>query len=335
LNLKSPYRIFRNYFFDYLNSRHSNIKVFKSQIINTYNFKSIIKNSIKSHWLYRFINYRKYLNDSKSILSIFSVNGNRLAIKFNRSKYKIFYTIENVHERISPWNIYEDLLLDDKTVNLSLGFDYIKHEKYLRFPFWLMTTFNPEDNLESIKKKCDQINRHSININSRTNFCSFICRRDYFGDRIFFYNQINQIDNIDCDGQFMHNNDILKNQYNDNKVEFLKSYKFNLCPENSNYPGYVTEKIFDAISAGCIPIYWGSDNCPEPEILNHNAVLFIDLKKNNNSILQLIDSLNQNPHLHKEFAEQNRLTAEAPDIIYDYYIQLDRKLKEIIFKTYL
>ena len=35
-------------------------------------------------------------------------------------------------------------------------------------------------------------------------------------------------------------------------------FKFALCMENFEYPGYVTEKIVDVLSAGSIPLYWGA-----------------------------------------------------------------------------
>jgi hypothetical protein len=44
------------------------------------------------------------------------------------------------------------------------------------------------------------------------------------------------------------------------KDEVLKSYMFNLCPENSMYPGYYTEKVPEAFAAGCIPITWADQN---------------------------------------------------------------------------
>ena len=39
------------------------------------------------------------------------------------------------------------------------------------------------------------------------------------------------------------------------KLAKMGSFLFNLCPENSYYPGYYTEKCFHAKVAGCIPIY--------------------------------------------------------------------------------
>jgi len=39
------------------------------------------------------------------------------------------------------------------------------------------------------------------------------------------------------------------------KLELMGKYLFNLCPENSYYPGYYTEKCIHAKIAGSIPIY--------------------------------------------------------------------------------
>jgi len=46
-----------------------------------------------------------------------------------------------------------------------------------------------------------------------------------------------------------------------NKIETLKKYKFCYCFENiKNVTGYISEKILDCFSAGCVPIYWGATN---------------------------------------------------------------------------
>lgn len=45
------------------------------------------------------------------------------------------------------------------------------------------------------------------------------------------------------------------------KIAVMKNYKFAIVYENMcNIPGYITEKIFDAFSAGCVPVYWGASN---------------------------------------------------------------------------
>lgn len=61
----------------------------------------------------------------------------------------------------------------------------------------------------------------------------------------------------------------------DNKIETISKYKFNLCFENVRYPGYVTEKIFDAMMAGTIPVYYGA-----PDIVDFvPPQAFIDASK--------------------------------------------------------
>lgn len=258
------------------------------------------------------------------------MNGNRIAINFNRSDKKVFYTVENVHVPYSHWQKYEDLLLDHKSIDLSLGYDFISHEKYLRLPYWIMTNFKPDADYGLIKQTCDGLNKPKIDLPTRSRFCSFICRYDYFGNRRIIYDQIRQVDHIDCDGLFMHNNDSLKIKFNDQKRDYLKEYKFNLCPENSNSNGYVTEKIFDAIYSGCIPIYWGSENNPEPEILNHKAILFFNQDSENTGLLEKLKNLNDNHKLYKDFAEQNRLKENAHEVIFEIVDKLEKKLKEII-----
>jgi hypothetical protein len=45
------------------------------------------------------------------------------------------------------------------------------------------------------------------------------------------------------------------------KLPIQSQYKFTLCLENAfDYPGFVSEKIFDAFSSGSIPIYYGASN---------------------------------------------------------------------------
>jgi len=45
------------------------------------------------------------------------------------------------------------------------------------------------------------------------------------------------------------------------KTEVLKQYRFCYCFENTkNVTGYISEKILDCLSAGCVPIYWGATN---------------------------------------------------------------------------
>lgn len=70
----------------------------------------------------------------------------------------------------------------------------------------------------------------------------------------------------------------LKPQKCGDKKELISQYKFSVCLENLIYPGYVTEKMIDALHAGVIPLYLGA-----PDITDFvPASCFIDLRKYKN-----------------------------------------------------
>ena len=48
--------------------------------------------------------------------------------------------------------------------------------------------------------------------------------------------------------------------WKDRKQAILKDYSFNIALENTNIDYYCTEKIWDSIRAGCLPIYYGKGN---------------------------------------------------------------------------
>lgn len=53
---------------------------------------------------------------------------------------------------------------------------------------------------------------------------------------------------------------IMSNYYGscNSKWETLSRYRFSLCFENMPMMGYLTEKIFDCLYAGTVPVYWGA-----------------------------------------------------------------------------
>lgn len=51
-----------------------------------------------------------------------------------------------------------------------------------------------------------------------------------------------------------------RDDWSPRKMEILAKYNFNLCFENKNIDYYCTEKIWDSITGGCLPIYYGKGN---------------------------------------------------------------------------
>jgi glycosyltransferase involved in cell wall biosynthesis len=58
-------------------------------------------------------------------------------------------------------------------------------------------------------------------------------------------------------------------------VDILKDFTFVLIAENVDAEGYVSEKIYDAFIAGCIPLYYGNNN----DRVGIPADMFVDLRR--------------------------------------------------------
>jgi hypothetical protein len=55
----------------------------------------------------------------------------------------------------------------------------------------------------------------------------------------------------------------------------MKNYAFNLCPENSMFPGYYSEKVLDAFIAKCLPVTWADSNIR----IDFNQNAFVNLNE--------------------------------------------------------
>jgi hypothetical protein len=83
-------------------------------------------------------------------------------------------------------------------------------------------------------------------------------------------------------GHSMH-----RSQDPQSNVDILQNYVFNLVIENCDAEGYASEKLYDALVAGCIPLYYGS----APDFVPPD--LYVDLRKfrDGSELQQFLDSL--------------------------------------------
>jgi hypothetical protein len=111
-------------------------------------------------------------------------------------------------------------------------------------------------------------------INQKTKFCNFIYSNPV-PYREEFYKQLSKYKKIDSPGKSMNNMKSIDLFYDGNiwerKRHFLSKYKFTIAFENYVYPGYQTEKLYDAMQAQSIPIYFGDSLINE--IFNSNSFI--------------------------------------------------------------
>jgi hypothetical protein len=262
-------------------------------------------------------------------IALFSPYAHPSVFRDNKCAYKFFYTQENTHVRKSRWQKWEKCYKWRKAPTLTLGFDYVEQENAMRFPYWLEAAFEIKATKASVEERVKQYNY--ADLTNRNKVCAFVCRYDYFGDRAQIADLVERVMPVSYPSDFLHNDDDMRGKYKNDKITYLRDFQFNLCPENSNNKGYVTEKIFHAIMAGCVPIYWGNEGYPEPEILNPKAIIYLD-KAHPEEGLALLKKLHEDLKAYEEFASQPRFLPGAAEKIYAYYERLDAKLKEILSK---
>ena len=135
----------------------------------------------------------------------------------------------------------------------AISSSYLDDPRHLRLPFYVHYG-GPEDLIKQ-PNEAEQI------LARKTKFCAFIVsghnpRKNR--NRVEFFQRLSRYKRVDSGGRYLNNIGGPVAGYSTGKVEFLKQYKFNICFENASVPGYTTEKIFEAMRARCLPIYWGN-----------------------------------------------------------------------------
>ena len=131
------------------------------------------------------------------------------------------------------------------TFDLIIGFKHTDlSKKQIRFPLWLMYyhyyKYNENDNILTYIQ-----NKYNENIKKQKDiFGTIIARHDCDGQRTLIYNELSKYGNIKAPGTYRKNTQSIGNTHND-KINYISRGTYNICPENSCYEGYFTEKIFN------------------------------------------------------------------------------------------
>ncbi len=258
-------------------------------------------------------------------IHMISCYGKREEVQYRSDRLNVFWTGENLFDSAKQWyGQYDDHLVEE--VDLALGFDSISHTKYLRFPIWIqyLTKGRHTDKglalLQSLEKQHDP---------NRPIFCSLVARHDNRGSgqglRIKCADAIETVGyKVNFEGKLNNNSQILQSGYNNKLGAYLKDCRFNICLENSQGPGYTTEKLWNSLRAGAVPIYWG-ESTPEAEILSQDCFLTYD-PQNPEHLIENVRKLETSEQLRSNFINQKKLLPGAKDWMNEKCTLLLKKL---------
>ena len=277
----------------------------------------------ENDWFVKFIKHN--ITSISTKFNFYGVYGKGRFVRKTIEGKKIFFSPENLDKKFMKWNIlFGDYCLP--YVDLGMGFGDIKKDNYLRFPLWILYLFSPEANKKDVESTIDKINNTRY---QKLKICALIAGHDKHGTRKMLLDGIKDVIPVDCAGKWENNTEDLWNKYNNDKIEYLKQFKFNICPENINTKNYVSEKLFEAFVADTIPIYYGSDNDPEPGLINKDAVVFWYKNSSNDKARKLIKELCVDDNAYSDFIKQKKILPAATDYIWSRYEELKQRLEAL------
>jgi hypothetical protein len=163
---------------------------------------------------------------------------------------RIFYTGENVRP-------------DFAACDWAFTFDYdeeLQHPRHLRLPNYVRLGAGRD--LIKAPGQAEEI------LAGKSRFCNFIFHNEV-EPRNRFFDLLSAYKRVDAPGRSRHNHPPIGSfatptesryaaGYPAHKMRFMAPYKFSIAFENASYPGYTTEKLYHAMLADTLPIYWGN-----------------------------------------------------------------------------
>ncbi len=152
---------------------------------------------------------------------------------------RIFYSAENMRPDLTG-------------CDFAMTFDYMDDARHYRLPLYALYIEQKKKMHDLLTVKSEEQSLASWN--SKTKFCCMVVSNGLAKKRIDFFHALSKYKKVDSGGRYLNN----VGGPVDDKMSFIRDYKFVIAFENSSSPGYTTEKILEPMLAGSIPVYWGN-----------------------------------------------------------------------------
>jgi hypothetical protein len=257
-------------------------------------------NSLKRRFFNIFKKKFNFINDLFPNIDFYLLNRKIKPIR-------IFYS----HENYQFPNIHYDY-----SITSHLG---INNETHLRFPLWkdlidwshlgikreLNAYIKRYDNFYNIKDLMSP--QGDFFLKKERKICLISSHLSEPRKSMYF----NFLKNFEVNGYGPYFDANIKDHYSNplSKKEILKKYAFNLCPENSLYPGYYTEKVPEAFLSKSLPLTWADNNIN----FDFNKKSFVNLLNYSKDNYLEICSLLKDENFLKQYTTEPLMLKE-PDL---------------------
>jgi len=211
------------------------------------------------------------------------------------AKINIWYTGENQRPPFGAWDAY-----------LTFDAKFPKSNNFY-FPLWILTSTDLVSKLDqsywgrNSPTTLELMSPRVLGKPKKKFACAFIGKN--YRLRLHAISELRKIGEVDVFGPGSR-------RPVDSPSEIARDYRFTICFENDLYPGYITEKPFEAYLSGSVPIYYGIDS---ERYLNSSALLNLYDFESQEQWLNKIKELNSNEDSYESIYSQP-LLSKSPDL---------------------
>ncbi len=178
----------------------------------------------------------------------------KIAFHYPRHVVKIFYGAEHKKPNMKECDWAFSSHFEEE----------INHPRHMELPCYVVSDYKlGKKAIPAINKKIDFIKIKK----EKKQFCNFIYSQ-YVPPRDNFFKKLNKYKHIDSPGKCMNNmppignykdpkKSRMSNIWVEEKLNFIKDYKFTIAFENASLLGFSTEKLTHPMLVNSIPIYFG------------------------------------------------------------------------------
>jgi hypothetical protein len=210
---------------------------------------------------------------------------------------KIFFTGESATPN---WN----------ECDYALTCHYLDDPRHLRLPFYVI--YGGAESIVKGQEDPAQI------LAQKTKFCSFVVGNHHprkNRNRADFFHRVSRYKRVDSGGRFLNNIGGPIPGWSQGKVKFLRDYKFNIAFENAALPGYTTEKLFEAMQARTLAIYWGNPLVSRE--FNTRSFLNYGDFPSEEALIEKIIELDRDDAKYLEYVRQPYFHGDKPNEFFD------------------
>lgn len=180
--------------------------------------------------------------------------------------------------------------------------------------------------------------------NIPNDFCSFVSRNPTYPRKEFF-DLLSQYKFVTASGSLCNNSPLVPGNIGTlsgsvEKTKYLSNFKFNICFDNSegciksfsnstliSKSGIFTEKLYEAMLANTIPIYWG--NADISNDINTKCIINVHDYDNLNDVVDKVIEIDSDDNLYFDYINQ-KYVEDTKDNIFskEYIVELMKILVE-------